>query len=353
MNIITDDPSIVMSSFLVQQYTTGVQNEYINTNRLNFVNLKETMTGGEYEKVNMKGSMFDARSIWNAGCSFKYDRSKETEDFENYNWELGKEKDIVHLKNFVLEINNPKNYTLNQILEGITVYYGGLDRAGHIDGSVDLEITINTISKLLEINKPVQYKNGKIIVPIYLSEYIPYTSHSYDDIYITVTFAEPNKLLNLNIDPKTIEMELYCEKFFNYPKLEKYEALFFPCEFTGTEILQKEIDTHNIKLCYNHPTYILFIVGLDYKNVSKIQLILDGTMVYDETPLLQPNSNEPYIIFFNNDYLKNLQPNINLSRVDRETLVIKGVFEKDTKIDIYSLRFNTMYYDNRMYSMSY
>ena len=160
-----------VSTTIVKPYSNGVQNDYIDTNNANFVNFVN-MTNGVYEKVNMT-----CRTN-NKSLQFRIDRSKEKCDFESWNWELGEEPPIIHLKNFVLEIHNPNNYKLNQIVNSITINTS-VDRIGRISCSVDLETIINTISKLLDINKPVQYKNGKIFVPLFLTDYIPYTLHSY------------------------------------------------------------------------------------------------------------------------------------------------------------------------------
>lgn len=342
---------------IVQTYSTGIQNDYINANRANFANYKESMTGGIYEKVNMK---LDRQ--WNSFFYFSNDNINEYEDEEcdTWNWKLGKEKDIVHLKNFVLEIKNPNNYKLNQIIQDIEVWIGGVDNPVRIGGSVDLEMTINTFSEILDLKKPVQYKNGKILVPLYMTDFIPYTTFSYHKLIIRVNMVDNDDQYHNfekldKIDIKTIEMELYCEKFYNYPKLDNFEALFFQSGFTGTEEITGNKDTqiYRVKLSFNHPTYSLIIVGLDFSVVTNIKLLLDGIIVYDEPPVIQTKSNEPYIIWMNRDFLKNIQTNINFSRVNNSLLLIEGVFTEDTRIDIFSIRFNTIRYNERLYGMLY
>ena len=345
----------IISSTIVKRFSNGVQNDYIDTDNANFVNFSKVY-GGEYEKVNMTRRIYIGRSNnWDDALHFKIDRSKEKYDFGTWKWELGEEPPIIHLKNFVLEIHNPNNYKLNQIVNGITISTPS-ERIGCIHGSVDFEMTINTISKLLGINKPVQYNNGKILVPLFLTDYIPYTLHSYHDLYISVSLVTPPspRIDNTNTN-LMVEIDIYCEKFYNEDdsKMNTFKALYFPIEFTGTDILRKGIHTHNVKLNFNHPTYLLLIVGLNLKLVSNILLRINDTIIFDKTPVIQTNPNEPYILYFNNNFLQDLRTNINFSRIDNSVIVIKGVFEKDTNIDIISLRFNTMNYEQRMYYPQY
>lgn len=333
-----------MNASVIQQYSNGIQNEYINTNNYNFVNFKESMTDGEYEHVNMECIKSLDNNHWQDGYYwFKHynDISNETCDLDTWRWELGEEKDSVYIKNVVLVINNPNNYKLNQIIHNIKI--GGFDWFGKINYEIDLEMTINTISKILDINKPVEYKNGKIFVPLFVTDYIPYNCNSHNELNIYIGLVTPRII-------DTLDMEFYCKKFYN--KINNFEALYFPSEFTGSEILYKNIHTHNVRLNFNHPTYVLIIVGLDCSVVSNIKLLLDNEIVFDETPI-QPNPGEPYIIWINRDFIKNLETNINFSRIDHGFIVINGKFEEDTPIDIISLRFNTMKYEQRMYHSTF
>jgi hypothetical protein len=257
----------------------------------------------------------------------------------------------IGILNVWVVIVNPENLKLNQLVDNIELTIGG--NLYHRYKTKNIENEINILAYIFKVES-IQYKDGKIYIPLILPYNNLLLNNIYHEIYIFLMYKTQH-----------IKFEVWCNicDMNVFPQLsntdnnnhEKFSLISHQIQFTGTEKLT--IYLNKIKLYFKYQSYGLYIMNISRENVNSIKLNLNshlnGMQIEYELNDIEWFSNH-VIIWFNRNFLLVNQSdnNINFTCCDA-FLVIENKYTEEQNIDITSISYNSMYHGHGLMSPKY
>ncbi len=166
-------------------------------------------------------------------------------------------------------------------------------------------------------------------------------------LYKEYSFSENELIEKLNFNPKQNEQK------------------FIQNQINSKSIEGKTNDIVNVKFCFNHPTFCLFIYGFDKDDISDVQFVInDDNYVYDM--ILKEKIENIYVLEFADPLLFNKllsepmtntdifnKKTINFSRIDTCRIRFKKTNNKSFEFNIVGLSYNFIRIVGNMAGIAY
>jgi hypothetical protein len=214
----------------------------------------------------------------------------------------------------------------------------------------DIESEINILAYIFHVDG-IKYKNNKIYIPLMVS--------FNNTLILNNTYHTLDILLGSK-NRTNIDFEIYgniCDTNI-FPQLSKTnntnhdcQFVFYQTQFTGEDYLS--MMTNNIRLNFNHPTYVLYIMNISKKYINSIKLFIDTNDIADDIEY-KLNDIEWFdnhaIIWLNRNFLllNELNNGINFSRCNKAYLIIENTYLENNPIQLIAVNFQTLYHRTGM-----
>lgn len=258
----------------------------------------------------------------------------------------------IAITNLWIVIHNPTNLKLNDIVNSIQFIYGGMLFQKYDTNNIENQINILAY---IFCTDAIKYYNNKIYVPLV----IPHNSLIFNESYHDAIIRLDNKILDTNFE---VWGNICNANIF--PELENTNNfthhcafVFYKTQFTGTDSLSTL--NNKIKLHFNHPTYVLYIMNIEKKYVTSIKLFVNYYI--NSNDFVTSNHHEyklndiqwfdnHVIIWFNRDFLllNELNNNLNFSQCSNPYLLIENTYTKTNPIEILALNFEAQIHTSGM-----
>ena len=261
-----------------------------------------------------------------------------------------------------LLIPNPDNLSLSDILEGLSVEFGGGTTMDAMRVSDDMQTHVETSAALF--GRKITHANGKTFVPLVMAPLhannLVFPSSIHHDLWIAVTFKQG---FAVDIDA----VELYANKYVVSESArerlfsEPHSFMTTQHQYIGPDRLEKGVN--RIKLHFNHPTYLIYFWGFDPSKVKNVRVLLDNDTVFYEGPIEALDHMKasrglshvrPTVLFFSDGPPGGpIDCSMNMSRIDNAYLEIDIDQEGSTPIHIVGLSSQPYLYIDGMTGMSF
>jgi hypothetical protein len=262
----------------------------------------------------------------------------------------------IAITNLWIVINNPTNLKLNNIIKSISFEYGGMLYNKY--QTTDIENEINILAYIFNIDG-IEYKNNKIYIPLILPYNTLIFNSSYHDARIHLQY-------NDNIT-NCVTFEIWgniCDTNA-FQKLEKTNSFSHKClfilykkQYTGIDIISTI--NNKIKINFNHPTYVMYLMNISKEYVQSIKIFLnhykefysitEKTADYEYKDFTIEWFDNHAIIWINKEFLlfDKLNENINFSVCADPYLIIENTYENQQPVELIAINFNAQLHQDGM-----
>jgi hypothetical protein len=259
----------------------------------------------------------------------------------------------IAIINTWIVIDNPKNLKLNNIVDKISLEYGGICFQSYCTN--DIESEINILAYIFHVDG-IKYKNNKIYIPLMIS------------FNNTLILNNTYHMLNVIIYPKNItniNFEIYgniCDTNV-FPELLKTTNLTHKCRFIFYQTQNKgdeylSVITNKVIIDFDHPTYAIYIMNISKEYTSSIKLFIATNEILEDTEY-KLNDIEWFdnhaIIWLNRKFLllNELNNGINFSRCNKAHLIIENTYIVNNPIQLIAISYQVLNHMHGMSGLSY